>query len=636
MLQQREPSWISLTRFLQFSSYSSLHLRCFIFVAMLALIQGWLLALRARMPRVQYLMLLAVGTGVLSGLIAVILKSLVHLIFSATQPFLQEVGWALFFPVLGLVLTVFLIRQFFGGVIERGVVMVLRAIGQKAGIIHFKHTYLHVITSSVTVGLGGSAGLEAPIVATGAAIGSNVSKLGEMPLQERNLLLACGSAAGIAAVFNAPVAGIMFAMEVLLAELSVSYFIPLVLAAVSGALVSKIILQESVLFSFVLKQGFDYRNLPYYVLLGLLAGLVSVYYATVFRATEQRLHQFKLHPYGKALVGGILLSALLLILPPLRGEGYGSVIHVATDALPAVTDKSWLLGGMNPDWAVLLVAGAVVLLKPLAVAITLGSGGNGGNFAPSLFTGAFLGYFFSRFLNLFAWINLPVGNFSLVAMAGVLSGVMYAPLTAVFLIAEITNGYELIIPLLVVSVLAYFVVKSHHPVSMDLRRLAAQGKLPAADKEKQILAGIQLEDLLQEQYQSIAADQKLRALVQLVQQSEKHIYAVHDAHQRLVGMIELNDIKLLLFQQEQYDRRSVKSLMKKPPALLRLSMPMREVMDWFDRTQSWYLPVVDEQQRFVGFISKTKLFNKYRENLQASSDIYEQPDSTESSPPKSE
>lgn len=603
---------------------------------MFALLQSWLLVLRARLPRVQYLMLLALCTGVFSGLVAVLLKTLVHTIFAATEPLLQHWGWALFFPVLGLLLCVFLIRQFFGGVIERGVVMVLRAIGQKAGIIHFKHTYLHVITSSITVGLGGSAGLEAPIVATGAAIGSNVSKLGEMPLQERNLLLACGSAAGIAAVFNAPVAGVMFAMEVLLAELSVSYFIPLVLASVSGALISKIILQESVLFNFVLKQGFDYRNLPYYVLLGLLTGLVSLYYAAVFRSTEQRLQQVKLHPYGKAIVGGLFLSALLLILPPLRGEGYGSVIHVATDALPAVTDRSWLLGGINPDWAVLLVAGSVVLLKPFAVAITLGSGGNGGNFAPSLFTGAFVGYFFSRFLNLFAWINLPVGNFSLVAMAGVLSGVMYAPLTAVFLIAEITNGYELIIPLLVVAVLAYFVVKSYHPVSMDLRRLAAQGKLPSSDKEKQILAGIQLEDLLQDQYQQIAADQKLRALVQLVQQSDKHIYAVHDTHQRLVGMIELNDIKLLLFQQDQYDRRSVKSLMKKPPALLRLNMSMRDVMDWFDRTQSWYLPVVDDQQHFQGFISKTKLFNKYRESLQTSSDIYDQGARAEAHPPQAE
>lgn len=568
-------------------------------------------------------MLVATLTGLVSGLTAVLLKTLVHYLQHWIEHIPVNKFAGLLFPMAGLLLTVFIIIRFFRGQIERGIAMVLRAIARKSSFIPLNHTWLHVITSSLTVGLGGSAGLEAPIVATGSAVGSNLSRISDLNYQERTLLIACGAAAGIAAVFNAPIAGVIFAVEVLLAETIVSYFIPLIIASVVGALCSKIILREAFLFNFALKQNFNYHNVPFYILLGIMAGFISLYYARAFKRTETRLHHWKINPYLRAVIGGALLMLVYFVFPPLFGEGYGSVKTVANGSFSTFADNTTLFSKLGENRGIIAFAACIILFKPVAAGITIGSGGNGGNFAPSLFTGAYLGFFFSKLFNSFNWIKVPEGNFSLVGMAGVLSGVMYCPLTAVFLIAEITNGYELFIPLMIVSSISFFIVKSYEPFSMELKKLAMEGQVFTHKKEKNILTSISLSEIITDEYSSIAIDKKLKDLVEIIKKSEKNIFAVVDGKERFAGIIELNDIKQKLFMPEQFEKISVRSIMKKPAAVLKEDENMHAVMEKFDTTQSWYLPVLDEHRKFRGFISKTKLFNKYREILAARSDIYE-------------
>lgn len=568
------------------------------------------------------MMLIATLVGLFSGLAAVLLKSLVHYLQEKiTQMPLSRFAY-LAFPLVGLLVTALIVRYFFGNYIEKGIAMVLKSIARKSSFIPLRHTYQHVITSSITVGLGGSAGLEAPIVATGSAVGSNTARISDLNYRERTLLVGCGAAAGIAAVFNAPIAGVIFAIEVLLTEaVVVSYFIPLIISSVVGALCSKIILKESALFNFVLKENFDYRNVPFYILLGVLAGFVSLYYARVFKRTEGRLHHWNINPFMKAAAGGFLLMGLYFVFSPLFGEGYESIKSVANGDAVQFNDNITLFSLLPDEWSLVLFAGLIVLLKPIAAAITIGAGGNGGNFAPSLFTGSFLGYWFSKLLNNTGWFKIPEGNFSLVGMAGVLSGVMYCPLSAIFLIAEITNGYELFIPLMLASSISFFIVKSYEPYSMETKKLAIEGEIFTHQKEKNILTAMRLEDLMQDRYESIPVDRKLRDLVELIKKSERNIFAVNDSKDKFVGIIELNDIKQLMFQPEKFDTVSLRTIVKKPAAILNIDQDMHSVMTAFDISQSWYLPVLDADKRFMGFLSKTKVFNKYREILSSQGDF---------------
>ncbi len=580
--------------------------------------------IRTKITRMQFLMVIATLTGFASGMVAVLLKTLVHFIQQGIENIPVTRFAYLLFPAIGLLITVFIVKRFFNGHIEKGIAMVLKAIARKSSFIPLKHSYVHIITSSITVGLGGSVGLEAPIVATGSAVGSNIARVTDFNYQERTLLIACGAAAGISAVFNAPIAGVIFAIEVLLAETVVSYFIPLIISSVVGALCSKIILQEASLFNFVLKQTFNYENVPFYILLGILAGFVSLYYAKTFKTVEEKLHKGKQNPYSKAMLSGAMLMVIYFIFPPLFGEGYKSIKLVANGNFSYFADNTSLFSLLNENWALVAFTAFIVLLKPIAAAITIGGGGNGGNFAPSLFTGAYMGFFFSKLINNIPIIKIPEGNFSLVGMAGVLSGVMYCPLTAIFLIAEITNGYELFIPLMMVSSISFFIVKSYEPYSMETKELALEGQIFTHKKERNILTSIILGDILQENYESIQPDKKLKDLIELIKRSEKNIFAVVDSKQRFVGIIELNDIKQKLFQPDNYDTISIKSLMKKPAAILNTGQDMHTVMEKFDVTHSWYLPVLDENKMFTGFISKTKLFNKYREILASQGDLYEE------------
>lgn len=579
--------------------------------------------LREKVTRPQFMMIIASLVGFVSGMAAVGLKTLVHYLQYWIETLPVSRFAYLFFPAVGLLITVFIIHRFFGDQIERGIAMVLRSIARRSSFIPLRNTYQHIITSSATVGFGGSAGLEAPIVATGSAIGSNLGRISDLNYSERSLLIACGAAAGISAIFNAPIAGVIFAVEVLLAETLVSYFIPLIISSVIGVLCSKIILEEAILFNFSLKQTFDYNNVPFYILLGVASGFVSLYYARLFKRTERRIEHWKINGYTKALIGGVMLATMYFLFPPLFGEGYESVKVVASGQMDTITEKAKLFGLLGRDWGLVCFTILIFLLKPIAVAITIGSGGNGGNFAPSLFTGSYLGFAFSKLLNNTNWFRVPEGNFSLVGMAGVLSGVMYCPLTAIFLIAEITNGYELFIPLMIVSSISFFIVKSYEPYSMETKKLALEGQIFTHKKEKNILTSINLDDILQPAYQSLAIDQPLSALVEVIKHSDKNIFAVHDQKDRFAGVIELNDIKQKLFQPHLFEKTTLRSLLKKPAATISDQESMHTIMEKFDITQSWYLPVLDNEKKFRGFVSKSMLFNKYREILSRQSDLYE-------------
>lgn len=569
-------------------------------------------------------MMIATLVGLASGLLAVMLKTLVHYL----QHWIRDIKFAdfayLLFPIIGLVLTVTFVRVFFKGHFEKGIAMVLRSIAGRSSVIPVSHTYQHIVTSALTVGLGGSAGLEAPIVATGSAVGSNMARLSDLDYRERTLLIGCGAAAGIAAVFNAPIAGVIFAIEVLLTDaVVVSYFIPLIISSVVGALCSKIILQESFLFNFILQEKFDYFNVPFYVLLGVMSGFTALYYARVFKKTENRLHHWAINSYVKAIAGGLMLMALYILFPPLFGEGYDTIKLVGGGQAGLINDGNAFFALIEENWSLVLVAGCIVLCKPIAAAITIGSGGNGGNFAPSLFTGSFLGLFFSKLMNNTGWVRIPEGNFSLVGMAGVLSGVMYCPLSAIFLIAEVTNGYELFIPLMLVSSISFFIVKSYEPYYMETKSLAMEGLIFTHKKEKNILTSIRPEEMLQDTFQVVAADKTLRDLVEVIKSSDKTIFAILDNKGRFAGIIELNDIKHHLFMPGSLDDVTLRSLMKKPAAVLSRQHNMHDVMKLFDETKSWYLPLLDEERKFIGFISKTKIFNKYREILASQGDLYE-------------
>ncbi len=584
--------------------------------------QQLLTYLKKRLNRLQFMMYAAVVTGLIAGLAAVVLKSIVHLLGEwIKRPGKPDLLY-LFFPTIGLFLTVFITRKFFGGWFPKGVGMVLRAIAGKRSYIPLSDTYKHIFTSSLTVGLGGSAGLEAPILATGSAIGSNTARIHGMEYRERTLLVACGAAAGIAAVFNAPIAGVIFAIEVLLTETVVSYFIPLMIASVTGALCSKVILQEATLFNFRLQEAFDYHNVPFYVLLGLASGAISLYYSRTFKTVEHRLADLPKHAYVKSILAGGLLVVLLFILPPLYGEGYDTITRLANGNPQEITDKFVGRAWLN-EWGLLAFAGAIILMKPVAAGITVGGGGNGGNFAPSLFVGAYLGFFISRLANNTRWLQLPEGNFSLVGMAGVLSGVMYCPLTAIFLIAEITNGYELFIPLMIVSAISYFIVRHFEPYSMETKQLAMQGEIFTHRKEDNILIRLKPVDLLQESYETIGQYQNLADLVAVIKNSNRNVFAVLDKEKRITGIVEINDIKKNLFDPDNFHRVSVRSLMKPVPALIHADESMKKVMDKMDLTGSWYLPVVDANDRFLGFISKTRIFEKYREALAGLADPYQ-------------
>ena len=586
-------------------------------------INSLLIWTQTKLNKKQFIFLSSILVGLSVGLAAIVLKTFAHYIFlGVTYNKLGSIKYLfLLLPLIGLFLTVLVIKRFFKNKFDKGLANIHFAIAKKSSVIPPEQMYAQILTSSLTVGFGGSAGLEAPIVITGAAFGSNYSRTYHLNYSERTLLLACGIAAGIGAAFNAPIAGVLFALEVLLIDISISAFTPLIIAAATGALISKIILRDDILLSFQLQQPFNYNNVPFYILLGLSAGLISVYYSRTFIKVEGLFHKSTNKVFLNVLIGGILLASLIFIFPSLFGEGYQSIKMLAIQHPENLLDNSYFHDYKNNEWFVLSFVGILIFVKTIATAITLGSGGNGGNFAPSLFVGAYLGFFFSKVLNMLHLTNLPISNFTIVGMAGILSGLYHAPLTAIFLIAEITGGYTLMIPLMIVSSISYAVSKYFEPFSMDTKKLALSGKIFTYDRDHNILTTIKTYNLIETNFQKLSPSDKLGTIVELLSQSKRNIFPVTDKDNKLMGIIILDNVRNIIFKSEMYDKITAAELMTIPPATVSSTETMEEVMKKFDETGAWNLPVVDNEQ-YVGFISKSSVFSSYRSKLKSTTIAY--------------
>jgi len=578
---------------------------------------GWL---RNKLTKNQFILLSSVMVGMLVGLAAILLKSFVHFIYvSATESNFTSFNYFyVCLPMIGILLSVIITQKILKGRLERGIAHILHSIAKKSSFIPKVQMYAQLLTSSVTVGLGGSAGLEAPMVITGAAFGVNFSRAFNLNYQDRTLLLACGISAGIAAAFNAPIAGVLFALEVLLIDISISAFAPLIIAAATGALVSKIVLKDDIILSFQLQQPFNYHNVPFYLLLSLFTGLIAVYHSRVFIRLDGAFSKSDLGKYSKAAIGGILLGGLVLVFPSLFGEGYQSIKTLSLLHPEELFHRGVLQPFQDNEWIVLFFVGAVVLIKPVAVAITIGSGGNGGNFAPSLFVGAYAGFFIAKFLNLLGLTNLPIANFTIVGMAGILSGLYHAPLTAIFLIAEITGGYTLMIPLMIVSSISYAISKHFEPFSMDNRRLAATGNIFTHDRDHNILTTIRTTNLVETDFQFVLPTDSLKILVDKIAKSRRNIFPVVDQEKNLLGVIFLDDVREIIFKHELYDTVNVVELMRKPPAIISSDEDMDSVMRKFDETGAWNLPVL-ENGHYIGFLTKSSVLSNYRTKLKSTS-----------------
>lgn len=584
------------------------------------LILHWL---NNRLSRNQFLVLSGILVGCTAGLAGVILKTLVHNIhyfITNKVHFEYQILFYIVFPFLGIVLTTLIVLTLFKGQDRKGIGAILYEIAQNSSIVASVKMYSQVIQSAVTVGLGGSAGLESPIAVTGAAIGSNFAQTYRLNYKERTLLLAAGATAGIASAFNAPIAGIMFAFEILLTGVVFTDFIPLVVAAVCGSLLSRILLQEDVLFRFYTRDAFNYKNVPYYLILGIVTGGYARYFVIISQKVEHFIKGLQLSKMRKAMFGGAVLSLLCVLFPPLFGEGYDTVKAFTNGNTHSIIENSFFRYFEIGDWTIIVFLVLVLLLKAFATSFTIFSGGNGGNFAPSLFAGGTLGYLFALICQHIGFTDVPVTNLVLVGMAGAMSGVMYAPLTAIFLIAESSFGYDLFIPLMIVSIISYLIAKWFSPISPELKSLADEGKIFTNKHDKNLLFALRTDDFIDKYSQAIQENASVADLFELVKNGNKNIFAIVDDSRILKGVLTLDDIRPYLFNKEFDTSQTVAQIMKVPPAILHPENKPLDILQTFDDTGVWNLPVVNEKNGFIGFISKSSILMSYRQLLKEYSD----------------
>ena len=574
---------------------------------------------RSKLGDKQFIYLSAILVGISAAFAVIVLKTFAHWVFTFATYVSRILKLGFFnsiLPIIGILLTVLVIKKFLSGTIQKGTSQILYAVAKKASIIPRKQMYAQIVTSSLTVGMGGSAGLESPIVITGAAFGSNYAQKYKLSYKDRTLLIGCGVAAGIAAAFNAPIAGVLFAIEVLLVDVSIAAFTPIMIAAATGALVSVIILDESILLSFQQQEDFNFHNIPFYAFLGVFTGLVSIYYSRNFQRVEHFFSRLKLGPYKKALFGSSLLAILIYIFPTLFGEGYESIRILSQKDPGQLLEDTLFSGFRNNSWVLLLFVGCTMLLKAFASGLTIGSGGNGGNFAPSLFLGSYVGFFFSKLINLIGITKLPVSNFTLVGMAGILSGLFHAPLTAIFLIAEITGGYNLMIPLMIVSSISFAISKRFEKHSMDVKNLAKKGHAFTSNKDTNVLSTLDTNSVIQTDYLTVLPNENLDKLVDLISNSNQVVFGVVNTENELVGVVYFNDVKEIIFNTYRVKYTLIKEIMTTPKEIITPDDSMEMVMNKFEQTKLAFLPVV-KNDKYYGFISKSLALEAYRTKLKS-------------------
>lgn len=559
-----------------------------------------------------FMLIMSAVVGVFVGFAAVIIKHLVHLIQDLLTSEFQISAYNLIYvalPFIGIACTVFFARFLLRQHIGHGIPSVLYAISKNSGIIKRHNMFSSVIASALTVGFGGSVGLEGPTVATGAAIGSNLGKALRMNYRQIMTLLGCACAGAMSAIFKAPIAAIVFALEVIMLNLSMASLLPLLISSVSAALVSYIFLGTDVLYTFTLTQNFQMGNVPFYILLGIFAGLVSTYFTWMFRLVTEKFDNIKSWG-GRLIVGGLVLGGLIFLVPALYGEGYEG-INQALGGEYAYLFKGTVYYGLRESaLALFLVLAFIILFKVVATATTFGAGGVGGIFAPTLFLGANSGLLFVLLLN-FVGSDLPTSNFVLCGMAGLIAGVIHAPLTAIFLIAEITEGYQLFFPLMITSTIAYATARIFYRRSVYTYQLSRRGELITHDKDKAALSLMSVQKLVEDNFSTIGPDATLGELVDVISKSVRNIFPVVDQDGVLLGVVWVNDIRHIVFKPEMYNNTYVRDLMFMPEPLVSPDESMEEVAHKFQSSSHYNLPVVKDG-KYVGFVSRANVFSNYR------------------------
>lgn len=569
-----------------------------------------------RISNQQFVLILSFFIGIFSGLAAIILKNTVHYTFyfiTRGFQFEKENYFYLALPLVGIFLTVIYTKFILKKDISHGVSKILYAISKKTGKIDGHNTYSSMIGSTLTIAFGGSVGLEAPIVLTGSAIGSNLGKLFKLNHKTLIILIGCGAAGAIAGIFKSPIAAVIFAIEVLMISLTLTSIIPLLISAVTGASIAFFLSGKNVLFTFDLSDPFLLNQIPLFILLGVFTGLVSVYFTRMNLFIEGK---FKLisNFYKKIIVGGIILGVLIFVFPSLFGEGYEILQEVLNGQDKDLINEGLFYNLKEHTWFLILIAFLILFFKAIATAVTTSSGGVGGIFAPSLFMGGIAGFLAAKILNYFSFFHVSETNFSLVGMAGLMSGVMHAPLTGIFLIAEITGGYELLTPLIITATISYITVKFFEPHSIYAKRLAQRGELFTHDKDKAMLSLMKVSSLLETNFQAINPEATLGDFVKVVPNSQRNVFPVVDDDKNFHGVIFITEIRNIIFNRDLYDKTFIRDLMFMPDPLVNPDESMEEVAKKFSETSNFNLPVVKDG-KYLGFVSRANVFSKYRELL---------------------
>jgi len=565
-----------------------------------------------------FILILSFIIGICTSLAALLLKETIHLIqhiLTSRAEVTKANYFYLIYPVIGILLTGLFVKYIVKDDIGHGITKILYAISQRKSRIKRHNLWSSLVASSITIGFGGSVGAEAPIVLTGSAIGSNLGRLFKMDQKTLMLLVGCGAAGAIAGIFKAPIAGLLFTIEVLMLDLTTTSVLPLLISSVTAATVSYIFTGMEAMFKFNQMEVFVVQRIPYVFLLGIACGLVALYFTRVTIWMEGKFRKLK-HFWQKFIVGALMLSVLIFLFPPLYGEGYDTISDLINKHYDNLLQGSLFYSFQNNFWGLTIFMLLIILMKVFATTATNGGGGCGGIFAPSLFLGSIVGFVFSHSLGyFFPTIYLPEENFALMGMAGMMAAVMHSPLTAVFLIAELTGGYDLFLPLMIVTISAYITILCFERYSLYSIRLAQKGELLTHHKDKAVLTLLNIQSVIETDVKVIHPKMTLGDVVKLIAQSQRNIFAVTDDENILRGVVLLDDIRNIMFRPELYDRFKVKKFMTSPPAKIEIQMPMEKIMHIFDETQAWNLPVVDEQGKYLGFISKSKIFNAYREIL---------------------
>lgn len=569
-----------------------------------------------RLTHRQQIYVFSLFIGVISGLAAVLLKNAVHF----THQFVQKQGGFfeinflyLAFPVLGILLTVLYVRFFVKDEMGHGITKVLYAISKKGGFMRPHNSYSSIIASTLTVGFGGSVGLESPIVVTGSSLGSNLGRAFGMNYKSITTLIGCGAAGAVAGIFKAPVAGVVFALEVLMLDIGVWSIIPLLISAVTGATISYLFLDTGVSLHYPVQGSFNLQNIPWYVVLGIFAGFVSLYFTRVTFWIESLFAKISRY-WIRLLTGGLVLGLLILLFPVLYGEGYDILNIFLEGDINSISAGSFFEGQQNSLIAFAAFMLLILLFKPVAMNATTGAGGVGGIFAPAMFMGGFTGYFAAHMLNRFSFIEVPEKNFILSGMAGLMAGVMHAPLFAIFLIAEITAGYVLFIPLMITSTVSFITIRYFEPHSIYTHRIAKRGELITHNKDKAILTLLEMDKMIEKDFIPVSPEDSLGKLVKSISKSRRNLFPVITSQNMLIGVVLLDNIRHIIFNADMYQSVFVRDLMQPPPTQISPGESMDSVMKKFEENGAWNLPVLNNGV-YIGFLSKSKLFSYYRQWL---------------------